>query len=187
MNLFLLCFYSTFLWHYFFCTCCVFFLCLLSFLMQMSLCFVKRCWWVNWLCAAEQKPPPVLHRPLSVSLTVTCIKYQHIYPRHIWDRPFITLESAQRVNWAEDLRIWKHIVLLYIPPPPRMIVKRFGCTTIHNKELYKCLIHSFIHSYCPENRSAVCAVLVERLFNISVTTEFIHMALYPKSFVGEKL
>ncbi len=28
--------------------------------------------------------------------------------------------------------------------PPHMIVKRFGCTTIHNKALYKCLIHSFI-------------------------------------------
>ncbi len=26
-----------------------------------------------------------------------------------------------------------------------MIVKRFGCTTIHNKALYKCFIHSFIH------------------------------------------
>ncbi len=24
-----------------------------------------------------------------------------------------------------------------------MIVKRFGCTTIHNKMLYKCIIHSF--------------------------------------------
>jgi len=30
--------------------------------------------------------------------------------------------------------------------PPHMIVKRFGCTTIHNKALYKCIIHSFIHS-----------------------------------------
>ncbi len=29
---------------------------------------------------------------------------------------------------------------------PLMIVKRFGCTTIHNKALYKCFIHSFIHS-----------------------------------------
>ncbi len=27
-----------------------------------------------------------------------------------------------------------------------MIVKRFGCTTIHNKALYKCF-HSFIHSF----------------------------------------
>ncbi len=26
-----------------------------------------------------------------------------------------------------------------------MIVKRFGCTTIHNKALYKCLIHSFVY------------------------------------------
>ncbi len=40
------------------------------------------------------------------------------------------------------------------PPPPHthththththMIVKRFGCTAIHNKALYKCIIHSFI-------------------------------------------
>ncbi len=28
-------------------------------------------------------------------------------------------------------------------PPPHMIVKRFGCTAIHNKALYKCIIHSF--------------------------------------------
>ncbi len=27
--------------------------------------------------------------------------------------------------------------------PPHMIVKRFGCTTIHNKALYKCIIHSY--------------------------------------------
>ncbi len=34
------------------------------------------------------------------------------------------------------------------PPPPthtHMIVKRFGCTTIHNKALYKCIIHSLWH------------------------------------------
>ncbi len=29
---------------------------------------------------------------------------------------------------------------------PHMIVKRFGCTTIHNKALYKCFIHSFIQN-----------------------------------------
>ncbi len=28
------------------------------------------------------------------------------------------------------------------PPPPHMIVKRFGFTGIHNKALYKCIIHS---------------------------------------------
>ncbi len=30
---------------------------------------------------------------------------------------------------------------------PHMIVKRFGCTAIHNKVLYKCLFHSFIQSF----------------------------------------
>ncbi len=30
--------------------------------------------------------------------------------------------------------------------PPHMIVKCFGCTTIHNKALFKCIIHSFITS-----------------------------------------
>ncbi len=37
------------------------------------------------------------------------------------------------------------------PPPPththtHMIEKRFGCTTIHNKALYKCIIHSYTYS-----------------------------------------
>ncbi len=31
-----------------------------------------------------------------------------------------------------------------------MIVKHFGCTAIHKKALYKCIIHSFIHSYHQE-------------------------------------
>ncbi len=30
------------------------------------------------------------------------------------------------------------------PPPPHIIVKCFGCTAIHNKALYKCIIHSFL-------------------------------------------
>ncbi len=30
------------------------------------------------------------------------------------------------------------------PPPPHMIVKRTGCTEIHNKSQYKCIIHSFM-------------------------------------------
>ncbi len=33
-----------------------------------------------------------------------------------------------------------------------MIVKRFGCTAIHNKALYKCLIHSFIPLHFLSNR-----------------------------------
>ncbi len=31
-------------------------------------------------------------------------------------------------------------------PPPHMIVKRFGCTTIHKKRYINASIHSFIHS-----------------------------------------
>ncbi len=31
--------------------------------------------------------------------------------------------------------------------PPHVIVKHFGWTAIHNKALYKCLIHSFIHPF----------------------------------------
>ncbi len=46
---------------------------------------------------------------------------------------------------------------------PLMIVKRFVCTAIHNKELYKCLIHSFIHSFihlhsCPWKTLGVCDI-----------------------------
>ncbi len=40
------------------------------------------------------------------------------------------------------------LVVVEERPPPHMIVKRFGCTTIHNKALYKCIIHSFIQ-YTP--------------------------------------
>ncbi len=35
------------------------------------------------------------------------------------------------------------LVVVEETPPPPMIVKCFGCTAIHNKVLYKCIIHSF--------------------------------------------
>ncbi len=31
-----------------------------------------------------------------------------------------------------------------------MIVKRFGCMVIHNKALYKCIIHSYIYTDAPD-------------------------------------
>ncbi len=45
-----------------------------------------------------------------------------------------------------------------------MIVKRFGCTTIHNKALYKCFIHSFIivvlsSTNLPRQSPRTCIVL----------------------------
>ncbi len=50
------------------------------------------------------------------------------------------------------------------PPPPHMIIKRFGCTAIHNKALYKCIIHSLIqtkkswcHLWCHAVIWALCA------------------------------
>ncbi len=48
-----------------------------------------------------------------------------------------------------------------------MIVKRFGCTTIHNKALYKCLIHSFI----PEQERFVKTItfLHKRVSKLQVT------------------
>ncbi len=43
------------------------------------------------------------------------------------------------------------------PPPPHKIVKRFGCTTVHNKALYKCIINSLrkkgVEGHYKERRS----------------------------------
>ncbi len=36
-----------------------------------------------------------------------------------------------------------------------MVLKRFGCTTIHNKALYKCIIHSFF----PSKSLPLCFIL----------------------------
>ncbi len=40
-----------------------------------------------------------------------------------------------------------------------MIVKHFGCTTIHNKALYKCIIHSFIHKLSPSTLKVYVAAI----------------------------
>ncbi len=40
----------------------------------------------------------------------------------------------------------QHQLVVVEERPPHMIVKRFGCTAIHNKALYKCIIHSFINA-----------------------------------------
>ncbi len=38
---------------------------------------------------------------------------------------------------------WMLHTVVFEERPPHMIVKCFGCTTIHNKALYKCIIHSY--------------------------------------------
>ncbi len=46
-------------------------------------------------------------------------------------------------NYVVNYYICKHMYMYHV----YMIVKRFGCTAIHNKTLYKFIIHLFIHSY----------------------------------------
>ncbi len=62
------------------------------------------------------------------------------------------------------------------PPPPHMIVKRFWCTTIHNKSLYKCIIHSFItseFSNCFDFDFSICFKLLQNNVKTQKITFFI--------------
>ncbi len=66
--------------------------------------------------------------------------------------------------------------------PPLMIVKRFGCTTIHNKALYKCFIHSFIHSLLSIPPRLQAAALADRSVRRWLTlTITLHLFISPKS------
>ncbi len=77
------------------------------------------------------------------------------------------------------------------PPPPHMIVKRFGCTTIHNKALYKCLIHSFIEpehepqSFISEEQR--WASVVRRLLDLLLLRVRVEAVLAPRVFLTEVL
>ncbi len=58
-----------------------------------------------------------------------------------------------------------------------MIVKCFGCTTIHNKALYKCIIHSLIQSFTHPHSKSVWLSCVEHetYFKMSFFfTVFVH-------------
>ncbi len=109
----------------------------------------------------------------------------------IWNSLNLALEHSYSLNytssgvnlWQIQL-IWKgtHVLIKGLPAnnaynaggswgeTPHMIVKRFGCTTIHNKVLYKCIIHSFIH-------------LFVRSFVRSFIHSFIHIRAKTKSWV----
>ncbi len=53
-----------------------------------------------------------------------------------------------------------------------MIVKSFGCTAIHNKALYKCIIHSFIwHSFEFIFIEFKCEYVYERLYYCTLIKE----------------
>ncbi len=51
--------------------------------------------------------------------------------------------------------------------PPPMIVKHFGCTTIHSKALYKCIIHSII--YCTLIRIQISHILGKIFLNMIIS------------------
>ncbi len=49
---------------------------------------------------------------------------------------------AHTLDWLSDFLSSPPVAgVWWDPPPPPTIVKRFGCTAIHNKALYKCFIH----------------------------------------------
>ncbi len=97
-------------------------------------------------------------------------KWFHCISIHtlIWNSLNLALDHSYSLNytssgvnlWQIQL-IWKgtHVLTKGLPAnnaynagggwgeTPHMIVKRFGCTTIQNKVLYKCIIHSFIRSF----------------------------------------
>ncbi len=79
--------------------------------------------------------PSTLHWPLSIIHLIGSISLSSPPVAGVW--------------WAH----WRHCPVAVVassrrdPPPPHMIVKCFGCTTIHNKALYNCIIHSFIHPF----------------------------------------
>ncbi len=50
-----------------------------------------------------------------------------------------------------------------------MILKRFGCTAIHNKALYKYIIHSFIHSESIEGDT----IIIEYIFTVVTTNDIL--------------
>ncbi len=93
---------------------------------------VAGVWWahtLDWLYDSLSSPP------------VAGVWWVHTLD---WLYDSLSSPPVATVWWAH----WRRCTLLVVEerPPPHMIVKRFGCTTIHNKALYKCIIHSFIHS-----------------------------------------
>ncbi len=66
-----------------------------------------------------------------------------------------------------------------------MIVKRFGCIAIHNKALYKCFIHSFIHSFRLKDQTVLNFILFVIFTNCFVVTTQ-HAGLYQLEIIGAK-
>ncbi len=60
------------------------------------------------------------------------------------------------------------------PPPPPMNVKHFGCTAIHNKVLYKCIIHTFIQS------ANECLYIYTEVGLIGNRNRFVYQLICPK-------
>ncbi len=110
---------------------------------------VAGVWWehtLDWLYDSLSSPPVA-----------------GVWWEHTIDWLYVSLSSppVAGVWWAHTLD-WLHdyhksgcctLVVVEERPPPHIIVKCFGCTTRHNKALYKCIIHSF---HCEWNSSTKC-------------------------------
>ncbi len=65
-----------------------------------------------------------------------------------------------------------------------MIVKHFGCTAIHNKALYKCLIHSFTRTKKKKDspflnlQNQKCLFLIKKALFIVSDLHFLNIILH---------
>ncbi len=122
----------------------------------------------NFSTGPCQSWPPNNPHPLDwlyLSLLSTCswCVVSTLVPLCCGCRRIIQVDTAHGGGWGET--------------PPHMIVKRFGCTTIHNKALYKCFIHSFI--LCFQFRPRLqAATLADRSVRRWLT---LHLFISPKS------
>ncbi len=104
---------------------------------------VAGVWWVHtldWLYDSLSSPPVAgvwwAHTLDCLYDSLSSPPVAGVWWAHLGRCPVAAVASSKWMLHTGD--VWGET------PPPPMNVKRFGCTAIHNKALYKCIIHSFI-------------------------------------------